>query len=92
MVVGELAEGIDLLVVGGGPGGYAAALRAAQLGRKVVLIDRDGREGLGGACLRFGCIPSKALIELAEAGHRARALKVAGLNAAVDVDPARFPN
>jgi dihydrolipoamide dehydrogenase len=90
MVVGELAEGIDLLVVGGGPGGYAAALRAAQLGRKVVLIDRDGREGLGGACLRFGCIPSKALIELAEAGHRARALKVAGLNAAVDVDLARF--
>ncbi|MGH3749739.1 MAG: dihydrolipoyl dehydrogenase [Micromonosporaceae bacterium] len=67
MVVGELAEGIDLLVIGGGPGGYTAALRAAQLGRDVVLVERNGGEsGLGGVCLHVGCIPSKALIELSE--------------------------
>lgn len=65
MVVGEVAEGVDLLVVGGGPGGYTAALRAAQLGRQVVLVDRNGESGVGGVCLRVGCIPSKALIEAA---------------------------
>ncbi len=91
MVVGELAEGIDLLVVGGGPGGYAAALHAARLGRRVVLVDRDGSDGLGGTCLRVGCIPSKALIELAETRHRARAFTAAGLDAgALTVDLERF--
>jgi len=65
MVVGEMADAVDLLVIGGGPGGYAAALHAAQLGRDVVLVDRDGVQGLGGTCVRVGCIPSKALIELA---------------------------
>lgn len=65
MVVGEMPEGVDLLVIGGGPGGYVAALAAAQLGRKVVLVDGDGGDGLGGVCVRVGCIPSKALIEFA---------------------------
>ncbi|HET7388361.1 MAG TPA: dihydrolipoyl dehydrogenase [Nocardioidaceae bacterium] len=65
MVVGEMPEGVDLLVVGGGPGGYVAALAAAQLGRRVVLVDADGEDGVGGICVRVGCIPSKALIELA---------------------------
>lgn len=65
MVVGEVAEGVDLLVVGGGPGGYTAALRASQLGRQVTLIERNGADGVGGVCLRVGCIPSKALIEVA---------------------------
>lgn len=64
MVVGEIPEGVDLLVVGGGPGGYIAALAAAREGRRVTLVDAGG---LGGACLTVGCIPSKALIELA--GH-----------------------
>jgi dihydrolipoamide dehydrogenase len=91
MVVGEMAEGIDLLVVGGGPGGYAAALGAAQLGREVVLVEREGPRGLGGTCVRAGCIPSKALIEVANARHHAKALEVAGLNAgALEVDLARF--
>src|ERR1035437_6615247 len=91
MVVGEMAEGIDLLVVGGGPGGYAAALRASQLGREVVLVEREGPRGLGGTCVRGGCIPSKALIEVANARHHAKALEVAGLNAgALEVDLARF--
>ncbi|MUL84752.1 MULTISPECIES: dihydrolipoyl dehydrogenase [unclassified Mycolicibacterium] len=69
MVVGEIPEGVDLLVVGGGPGGYTAALAAAQLGRKVVLVDADGPDGLGGVCVNIGCIPSKALIQLACTVH-----------------------
>jgi dihydrolipoamide dehydrogenase len=65
MVVGELADQADLLVIGGGPGGYSAALSAAQLGRSVTLIQRGGSPALGGTCLHVGCIPSKALIEVA---------------------------
>jgi dihydrolipoamide dehydrogenase len=83
-VVGELADRVDLLVVGGGPGGYAAAIRAAQLGRDVTLVERAGRGGLGGVCLQVGCIPSKALIEVASAMHRVRDLHAAG----VDIDGA----
>ena len=54
----------DLLILGGGPGGYTAAFRAADLGRSVVLIDRWDR--LGGVCLNVGCIPSKALLHAAK--------------------------
>src|ERR1044072_2085471 len=50
----------EIVVVGAGPGGYAAAFYAADLGKKVVLVDRDPR--LGGVCLNRGCIPSKALL------------------------------
>lgn len=64
MVMGEAAEAVDLLVIGAGPGGYPAALRAAELGRSVVIVD-DG--DIGGVCLNVGCIPSKLLIESAEA-------------------------
>ena len=53
----------DLIVIGGGPGGYVAALRAAQLGMKVALVER---EHLGGICLNWGCIPTKALLRSAE--------------------------
>ncbi|MGH8884964.1 MAG: dihydrolipoyl dehydrogenase [Egibacteraceae bacterium] len=81
MVVGQVPEGVDLLVVGAGPGGYTAALRAAQLGREVTLVDRDGSAGVGGVCLRTGCIPSKALIEVADTAHRARSWSRAGLRA-----------
>ncbi|MBI1741913.1 FAD-dependent oxidoreductase, partial [Candidatus Acetothermia bacterium] len=59
MVVGEIATGTDVLVVGAGPGGYVAAIRAAQLGKDVMLVEKDE---LGGTCLNIGCIPSKALI------------------------------
>jgi dihydrolipoamide dehydrogenase len=91
MVVGELAESADLLVIGGGPGGYAAAIRAAQLGREVTLVERDGAAGLGGVCLHIGCIPSKALIEVAGAAHRTTELEVAGLHAhGVQVSLGRF--
>jgi dihydrolipoamide dehydrogenase len=91
MVVGELAESADLLVIGGGPGGYAAAIRAAQLGREVTLVERNGAAGLGGICLHVGCIPSKALIEVATAAHRATELEAAGLHAeGVAVSLGRF--
>lgn len=63
MVVGELTEETDVLVIGGGPGGYVAAIRAAQLGLATTLVERDE---LGGVCLNCGCIPSKALISAAE--------------------------
>jgi dihydrolipoamide dehydrogenase len=79
MVVGELAESADLLVLGGGPGGYVAAIRAAQLGRRVTLVDEAGPEGLGGVCLQVGCIPSKALIELAATAERVRGMGDMGL-------------
>lgn len=81
MVVGEIPEGVDLLVVGAGPGGYTAALRGARLGREVTLVDHHGVSGVGGVCLRTGCIPSKALIEVADTAHRARSSPRAGLRA-----------
>ncbi|MDP5182668.1 dihydrolipoyl dehydrogenase [Blastococcus sp. BMG 814] len=91
MVVGEVAEGVDLLVVGAGPGGYTAALRAAALGRSVLLVDRLGDSGIGGVCLQVGCIPSKALIEVADVAHRAGGLGDAGLTVRdVSVDLDRF--
>ena len=64
MVVGDFAIDVDTLVIGAGPGGYVAAIRAAQLGQKVTIVERGN---LGGVCLNVGCIPSKALIS---AGHR----------------------
>jgi dihydrolipoamide dehydrogenase len=59
----------DLVVLGGGSGGYAAALRAAELGMSVVLVERDK---LGGTCLHYGCIPTKALLHAAEVADAAR--------------------
>ena len=53
-------QGYDLVVVGGGPGGYVAAIKAAQLGMKVACVEKRG--ALGGTCLNVGCIPSKALL------------------------------
>ena len=91
MVVGEVAEPVDLLVVGGGPGGYVAALRAAQLGRSVTLVERSGVAGLGGSCLHVGCIPSKAILELASARHHLARPQRVGLRAReVSVDLGDF--
>ncbi len=64
MVVGDFPIETDTLVIGSGPGGYVAAIRAAQLGQKVTIVEKAK---LGGVCLNVGCIPSKALIA---AGHR----------------------
>jgi len=61
-----MSDDFDLIVVGGGPGGYVAAIRAAQLGLKTALVERDA---LGGVCLNWGCIPTKALLHGAEMAH-----------------------
>src|SRR5258706_7700862 len=60
----------DLIVIGGGPGGYVAAIRAAQLGLNVACVEKE--PALGGTCLRVGCIPSKALLESSELFIQAR--------------------
>jgi dihydrolipoamide dehydrogenase len=70
-----MADKYDVIVIGGGPGGYPAAIRAAQNGLKTACIDawknRDGSNAFGGTCLNAGCIPSKALLESSELFHRA---------------------
>ena len=59
----------NLLVIGAGPGGYVAAIRASQLGLNVAIVEK---EWLGGVCLNVGCIPSKALLKNAEVAHTLR--------------------
>ncbi|WP_417263675.1 FAD-dependent oxidoreductase, partial [Celeribacter sp.] len=68
----------DLIVIGAGPGGYVAAIRAAQLGLKVACVER---ENLGGICLNWGCIPTKALLRSAEVYHQMHRAKEFGLSA-----------
>ncbi|MDX1711574.1 MAG: dihydrolipoyl dehydrogenase [Rhodovibrionaceae bacterium] len=68
----------DLIVIGGGPGGYVAAIRASQLGMKTALVER---EHLGGICLNWGCIPTKALLRVAEINHVLHELDKFGLSA-----------
>ncbi len=63
MVMGQLTTKTEVLVIGGGPGGYTAAIRAAQLGKEVILVEKNR---LGGVCTNIGCIPSKALIHIAD--------------------------
>ncbi|MGN8551869.1 UNVERIFIED_CONTAM: dihydrolipoyl dehydrogenase [Microbacterium sp. SLM126] len=76
----------DLVVLGGGSGGYAAALRAAELGKSVALIEKDK---VGGTCLHRGCIPTKALLHAAEVAETARDASTIGIRASFDgVDPA----
>src|SRR5579862_785512 len=65
-----MSEPYDLVVIGAGPGGYVAAIRAAQLGMKVVCVDKS--RSLGGTCLNIGCIPSKALLDSSELYYLAR--------------------
>ncbi|CAN5506822.1 dihydrolipoyl dehydrogenase [Microbacterium sp.] len=75
----------DIVVLGGGSGGYAAALRAAELGRSVALIEKDK---VGGTCLHRGCIPTKALLHAAEVADVARDAAVIGIRATFDgIDP-----
>ena len=69
-------EKFDIAILGGGPGGYVAAIRAAQLGKKVAIIDKDK---LGGVCLNWGCIPTKALLKNAEVLHTVKNAKRFGI-------------
>lgn len=90
MVVGSIREKTQVAVIGAGPGGYVAALRAADLGKEVVLIDT--RERPGGVCLIEGCIPSKTLIhavEVAEAAREAEAFGVRVTGVSIDADRLR---
>ena len=59
-------QSFDIVILGGGPGGYVTAIRAAQLGLKAALVER---EHLGGICLNWGCIPTKALLRSSEINH-----------------------
>ncbi|MFC1859020.1 dihydrolipoyl dehydrogenase [Thermodesulfobacteriota bacterium] len=87
MVMGELAQETEVLVIGGGPGGYAAAFRAADLGLDVTMVDTAPRPG--GVCLFRGCIPSKTLLHLTELINDARNAENLGVTFAaprIDLD------
>ncbi|MFT4030653.1 MAG: FAD-dependent oxidoreductase, partial [Protaetiibacter sp.] len=75
------ARTFDLVVLGGGSGGYAAALRAAQLGKSVAVVEKDK---VGGTCLHRGCIPTKALLHAAEVAEQARHAASVGVRATFD--------
>jgi len=82
MVVGDIATGTEVLVIGAGPGGYVAAIRAAQKGLDTLVVEKDA---YGGACLNRGCIPSKALITGSGLAHEAGNAESMGIHA----DPRR---
>jgi len=85
MVVGDVTTGTELLVIGGGPGGYVAAIRGAKLGLDTTLVERDA---YGGTCLNHGCIPSKAFISAADVAHDAGHAEDMGVYADPAVDMA----
>src|SRR6202046_5712881 len=78
-----VAEGghYDIVILGGGSGGYACALRAAELGKRVALIEKDK---VGGTCLHKGCIPTKALLHAAEIADQAREGAAFGVRTTLD--------
>lgn len=90
MVMGEMTQEVGIAIIGGGPGGYAAAFRAADLGHDVMIVDEAPR--LGGVCLHRGCIPSKTLLHLSQLINDARdseALGVAFGPPTIDLDRVR---
>ncbi len=90
MVMGDLVREVDVAVIGGGPGGYSAAFRCAELGLEAVIVDADKR--LGGACLFEGCIPSKALLHVAAVLSEAERAKEFGVDFGeprISLDPLR---
>ena len=77
---------VDIVILGGGSGGYAAAIRASELGKRVVLIEKDK---VGGTCLHRGCIPTKALLHAAEVADHVRSAGTVGVTAQLQgIDPA----
>ena len=83
MVVGDVTTGTDVLVIGAGPAGYVAAIRAGQLDLDVTLVERDA---YGGTCLNHGCIPSKALISATNVAHEASHAEEMGIHANPAID------
>jgi len=83
MVVGDIATGTDVLVIGAGPAGYVAAIRAGQLDLDVTLVEKDA---YGGTCLNHGCIPSKALIHASGLAHEAGNAEEMGIYADPAID------
>src|SRR6056297_3136478 len=83
MVVGDVTTGTEVLVIGAGPGGYVAAIRAAQRDLDVTLVERDA---YGGVCLNRGCIPSKAYITATDVAHDAATAEEMGVHADPVVD------
>src|SRR5580698_279913 len=73
-----MAEQYDVIVIGSGPAGYVCAIRAAQLGLKAAIVERDR---LGGICLNWGCIPTKALLRSSEIWHLMHRLDEFGFSA-----------
>ena len=82
MVVGDVTTAVDVLVLGAGPGGYVAAIRAAQLGHHVTLIEQGSP---GGTCLNRGCIPLKALLSATERYAQMRSEDLAGMGIAAEL-------
>lgn len=78
MVMGELPENVDIAIIGGGVGGYVAAIRAAELGKSVALVEK---EKLGGHCLNYACIPSKTLIHISDIFYEAKNSEKFGIHA-----------
>src|SRR5437773_1033798 len=74
-----MAEPYDVVVIGGGPGGYVAAIRSAQLGRRTAVVERDKP---GGRCLNYACIPAKTVLRSAEIYHEAGTSAELGIVAA----------
>ncbi|WP_121744294.1 dihydrolipoyl dehydrogenase [Natronorubrum halophilum] len=83
MVVGDVTTGTDVLVIGAGPAGYVAAIRAGQLDLDVTLVEK---EAYGGTCLNHGCIPSKALITATDVAHEAATAEEMGIHADPAID------
>src|SRR3546814_3822534 len=80
-----VADSYDVIVLGSGPGGYVSAIRCAQLGLKTAIVER---ERLGGICLNWGCIPTKALLRSGEVMHQMKHAKDYGLAAEnITADP-----
>src|SRR6201989_2950442 len=91
-IQGPMADSFDVIVIGGGPGGYNAAIRAGQLGLTSACIDKRG--SFGGTCLNVGCIPSKALLHASERFHEAETdFAKLGIKTKVELDlPAMMAN